>query len=46
MAGKRDEGEVLEVESLGVKVSIERVVLADDIDTLELLADVDVGQVR
>lgn len=45
MAEERDESEVLEVESLGVKVSIERAVLADDIDTLELLADVDDGQV-
>lgn len=39
------EKNIIEVESLGVPVSIDRDVLADDIDTLELLGAVDDGEV-
>lgn len=39
------EKKVIEVESLGVAVSIDRDVLSDDIDTLELLGAVDDGEV-
>ena len=43
MTGETADGGTLAIEVDGIPVSIEREVLANDLDTLELLADIDDG---